>query len=111
MDDLNVKDGSLDKVRINALHQLAQLPCAPLVAMHDVSRVTLGKHLGLEVEEDQVDGEMDDLDRRLARKQTFSYILLPAVVIMNTSRTCAISVQTTGCHCRIRVIRRREIRL
>jgi hypothetical protein len=111
MDDLNVKDGSLDKVRINALHQLAQLPCAPSVAMHDVSRVTLGKHLGLEVEEDRVDGEMDDLDCQLARKQAFSYILLPAVVVMNTSRTCAISVQTTGCHCRIRVIRRREIRL
>jgi histone deacetylase 1/2 len=68
MDDLNVKDGSLDKVRITALHQLAQLPCAPLVAMHDVSRVTLGKHLGLEVEEDQVNSEMDDLDHWLAHK-------------------------------------------
>lgn len=79
MDDLNIKDGSLDKVRFNALHQLAQLPCAPSVAMHDVPRESLGRHLGLEVEEDREDGGMDDLDRRLARKQTFSYDLLPAI--------------------------------
>ena len=75
MDDLNVKDGSLDKVRFNALHQLAQLPCAPSVAMHDVPRETLGKHLGLEVEEDREESGRDDLDRRLARKPAFSYIL------------------------------------
>lgn len=72
MDDLNVKDGSLDKVRFNALHQLAQLPCAPSVGMHDVPRESLGKHLGLEVEEEREDAGMDDLDRRLARKHIFS---------------------------------------
>lgn len=69
MDDLNIKDGSLDKVRFNALHQLAQLRCAPSVEMHDVPRDSLGKHLGLEVEVEREDGAMDDLDRRLARKQ------------------------------------------
>jgi histone deacetylase 1/2 len=76
MDDLNVKDGSLDKVRFNALHQLAQLlPCAaPSVGMHDVPRENLGKHLGLEVEEDRIeDGAMDDLDRRLAREYIVSF--------------------------------------
>ncbi|KAG2361505.1 hypothetical protein BDR07DRAFT_1451549 [Suillus spraguei] len=31
MDDLNVRDGSLDKVRATALQQLSQLPCAPSV--------------------------------------------------------------------------------
>ena len=72
MDDLNVKDGSLDKVRFNALHQLAQLPCAPSVGMHDVPHESLGKHLGLEVEEEREDAGMDDLDRRLARKHIFS---------------------------------------
>lgn len=68
MDDLNTKDGSLDKVRFNALHQLAQLRSAPSVGMHEVPSEGLGKHLGLEAEEDRDDGTTDDLDRRLARK-------------------------------------------
>ncbi|KAN0096985.1 hypothetical protein V8E55_001431 [Tylopilus felleus] len=78
MDDLNIKDGSLDKVRFNVLHQLAQLPCAPSVAMHDVPRETLGKHLGLEVEEDREGAGMDDLDRQLAQHARYLYRLQEA---------------------------------
>jgi hypothetical protein len=44
--------------------------------MHDVPRVALGKYLGLEVEEDRVDGGMDDLDRRLARKHSLTSFCL-----------------------------------
>lgn len=113
MDDLNVKDGSLDKVRFNALHQLAQLPCAPSVAMHDVPRETLGKHLGLEVGEDREEGGMDALDRRLARKQTFSDIRSPLVDMTNVCRTRTIPVQDTGSRGRSRLgrVRRRALRL
>ncbi|KIJ13314.1 hypothetical protein PAXINDRAFT_170594 [Paxillus involutus ATCC 200175] len=79
MDDLNVKDGSLDKVRINALHQLAQLPCAPSVGMHDVPRESLGKHLDVEVEDDREEEDaMDDLDRRLAQHARYLYKLQEA---------------------------------
>jgi histone deacetylase 1/2 len=70
MDDLNVRDGSLDKVRATALQQLSQLPCAPSVGMHEVPRESLGRHLGLDIAEEGADedGGADDLDRRLARK-------------------------------------------
>lgn len=70
MDDLNVRDGSLDKVRATALQQLSQLPCAPSVGMHEVPRESLGRHLGLDIAEEDADedGGTDDLDRRLARK-------------------------------------------
>jgi histone deacetylase 1/2 len=70
MDDLNVRDGSLDKVRLTALQQLAQLPCAPSVGMQEVPKESLGRHLGLEAAEEEADddGSTDDLDRRLARE-------------------------------------------
>lgn len=67
MDDLNVKDGSLDKVRFNALQQLSEIPCVPSVGMHDVPRESLGRHLGFEIDTDRSDSTMNDLDRRLAR--------------------------------------------
>jgi len=67
MDDLNVRDGSLEKVRLTALQQLSQLPCAPSIGMHEVPRESLGRHLGLEDDTDE-DGGTDDLDRRLARE-------------------------------------------
>ncbi|KAG5653375.1 hypothetical protein H0H81_000876 [Sphagnurus paluster] len=59
MEDLNVKDGSLDKVRITALEQLQELISAPSVGMHDVPRESLNEHLGF--------GNDDELDTRLAR--------------------------------------------
>lgn len=74
MDDLNVKDGSLDKVRYNALQQLSEIPCAPSVGMHDVPRESVGKHLGLEVDAGRdEDGVMDDLDRRLTQHARYVY--------------------------------------
>ncbi|KIJ69737.1 hypothetical protein HYDPIDRAFT_104358 [Hydnomerulius pinastri MD-312] len=78
MDDLNIRDGALDKIRYNALRQLAQLPCAPSVAMQDVPKDSLGKHLGVEVEESREDGAMDELDRRLAQHARYVYKLQEA---------------------------------
>lgn len=77
MDDLNVRDGSLDKVRATALQQLSQLPCAPSVGMHEVPRESLGRHLGLDIAEEDADedGGTDDLDRRLAQHSRFVYKL------------------------------------
>ncbi|KIK34484.1 hypothetical protein CY34DRAFT_812853 [Suillus luteus UH-Slu-Lm8-n1] len=77
MDDLNVRDGSLDKVRATALQQLSQLPCAPSVGMHEVPRESLGRHLGLDIAEEGADedGGADDLDRRLAQHSRFVYKL------------------------------------
>ncbi|KAH7922563.1 histone deacetylase [Leucogyrophana mollusca] len=78
MEDLNVKDGSLDKVRATALQQLSQIPCAPSVGMHDVPRQSVGQHLGFEQadgEEGDEDGVADDLDRRLAQHARFVYKL------------------------------------
>ncbi|KAG6845536.1 hypothetical protein H0H87_007780 [Tephrocybe sp. NHM501043] len=63
MEDLNVKDGSLDTVRITALEHLSELIPAPSVGMHDVPRESVSHHLGLDDDEPR-----DDLDERLARK-------------------------------------------
>ncbi|KAI6017011.1 hypothetical protein PISMIDRAFT_687846 [Pisolithus microcarpus 441] len=74
MDDLNVKDGSLDKVRYNALQQLSDIPCAPSVGMHDVPSESVGMHLGLESDADRdEDDDLDDLDRRLAQHARYVY--------------------------------------
>ena len=110
MDDLNIKDGSLDKVRFNALHQLAQLRCAPSVEMHDVPRDSLGKHLGLEVEVEREDGAMDDLDRRLARKQACLTFCRDSADT-DTYRARALSVQVARSHSGIGRIRRGAMRL
>ena len=83
MDDLNVKEGSLDVVRLvftcslidqtpdivicraTALEQLQQLACSPSVPMQDVPRETLGQHLGFGRDEEE---GRDELDERLARQ-------------------------------------------
>jgi histone deacetylase 1/2 len=84
MDDLNVKDGSLDKVRWvggeclaalvtlimlptreNALQQISELTGAPSVGMHDVPRESVGEHLGFGKDEEE---GRDELDERLARE-------------------------------------------
>ncbi|KAH7887373.1 hypothetical protein F5I97DRAFT_1859942 [Phlebopus sp. FC_14] len=86
MDDLNVKDGSLDKVRITALQQLAQIPCAPSVSMHDVPRESLGKQLGLGVDvEKEEDETMDELDRQLAQHARYVYKLQEATAASDES--------------------------
>ncbi|KAK0477696.1 hypothetical protein IW261DRAFT_1594485 [Armillaria novae-zelandiae] len=64
MEDMNVKDGSLEQVRINALEHLRELNSAPSVGMHDVPKENLLKHLGFGKESDT----QDKLDERLAHK-------------------------------------------
>ena len=65
MEDLNIKDGSLDVVRANALEQLQQLTCAPSVQMQDTPRESLHQHLGFGHDEEE---GRDELDEQLARK-------------------------------------------
>ncbi|KAJ7603636.1 histone deacetylase RPD3 [Mycena polygramma] len=64
MDDLNVKDGSLDAVRVQALEHLSELIPAPSVGMQETPRESLAKHLrrGLDCGEAR-----DDLDVQLAQ--------------------------------------------
>ncbi|EMD33755.1 hypothetical protein CERSUDRAFT_142079 [Gelatoporia subvermispora B] len=69
MDDLNVKDGSLEKVKTAVLRNLSELQHAPSVGLHDVPRESLGAHLGLTRRSD----EADDLDKRLAQHSRFVY--------------------------------------
>ncbi|KAF7364126.1 Histone deacetylase [Mycena sanguinolenta] len=73
MEDLNLRDGMLDRVRERALEQLQQLRSAgtPSVGMHDVPRESLGEHLGLTAEEDA----RDELDERLAQHTRYVYAL------------------------------------
>ncbi|KAF5333220.1 hypothetical protein D9611_002826 [Ephemerocybe angulata] len=74
MDDLNVKDGSLDRVRINALEQLRELNPVPSVQMQDTPREPLGTHLGFSFGKD--DGKpRDELDARLAQHARYIYSL------------------------------------
>ncbi|TFK43975.1 histone deacetylase RPD3 [Crucibulum laeve] len=72
MDDLNIKDGSLEKVRVNALEQLQNLPSAPSVGMHDVPRESVGQHLGFGKDDE---GSRDKLDERLAQHSRYIYNL------------------------------------
>ncbi|KAG5649423.1 hypothetical protein H0H81_003952 [Sphagnurus paluster] len=72
MDDLNNKDGLLDKIRITALQQLQELAHAPSVGMHDVPRDSVGHHLGLR--SDHYDTH-DELDLRLAQHARYVYQL------------------------------------
>ncbi|KAK0485376.1 hypothetical protein EDD18DRAFT_1335904 [Armillaria luteobubalina] len=62
MEDMNVKDGSLEQVRINALEHLRE---------HDVPRESLLEHLGFGKESDT----QDQLDERLAQHTRFMYKL------------------------------------
>ena len=92
MDDLNDKDGSLDKVRWvgwpagscvppgtlivlltrkNALRQTSELVCAPSVGMHDVPRENVGQHFGFGRDDEE---GRDELDEHLARKPKLSYM-------------------------------------
>ncbi|KAI0831124.1 histone deacetylase RPD3 [Trametes gibbosa] len=73
MDDLNMRDGSLDRVRETALRYLSQLRPAPSVGLQDVPRESIGEHLGIGDAYEQ--GPLDDLDRSLARHAKFVYNL------------------------------------
>ncbi|KAI0638690.1 histone deacetylase [Trametes polyzona] len=65
LEDLNMREGSLDKIRISVLQHLSELRPAPSVEMQDVPRQGLGEHLGLPGVRAQ--GPLDDMDERLAR--------------------------------------------
>lgn len=114
MDDLNTKDGSLDKVRYvrkiswlklyltmsyreKALRQLSELQFAPSVGMHDVPRRSVGEHLGFG--KDEVEGR-DSLDESLARMPRPSpsdvYTFLKSVT---PTRTYPIRVQPSRVRC------------
>ncbi|KAA1466645.1 hypothetical protein DENSPDRAFT_831510 [Dentipellis sp. KUC8613] len=73
MEDKNVKDGSLDKIRETALRQLSELQPVPSVALQDVPRESVDEHLGLEGA-DEFESR-DDLDDRLAQHSRFVYQL------------------------------------
>ncbi|KAJ6457269.1 histone deacetylase RPD3 [Mycena sanguinolenta] len=64
MDDLNVKEGTLDAVRTQALKQLSDLIPAPSVAMQETPKETLERHLrrGMDCGEAR-----DDLDEELTQ--------------------------------------------
>ncbi|KAI0315160.1 histone deacetylase complex, catalytic component RPD3, partial [Amylostereum chailletii] len=71
MEDMNLKDGSLDRVKCMALRQLAELQPAPSVGLHDVPRESLDRHLGFT--EPGTSKETDELDERLARTSSHVY--------------------------------------
>ncbi|KAK0489860.1 hypothetical protein EDD18DRAFT_1109987 [Armillaria luteobubalina] len=48
MEDMNIKDRSLEQVWINMLEHLRELNSAPSIGIHDVLRESLLKHLGFE---------------------------------------------------------------
>ncbi|KAF7325497.1 Histone deacetylase RPD3 [Mycena kentingensis (nom. inval.)] len=76
MEDMNLRDGALDRVRERALEQLQELGsrCAPSVGMHDVPRQSLAAHLGLSSRRD--DGRpRDELDEKLAQHARYVYDL------------------------------------
>ncbi|KAJ6462484.1 hypothetical protein C8R45DRAFT_1080607 [Mycena sanguinolenta] len=75
MEDLNLREGMLDRVRERALEQLQQLRSAgvPSVGMHDVPRESVGEHLGLAAAEEA----RDELDESLARHTRYVYALPP----------------------------------
>ncbi|KAG6828309.1 hypothetical protein H0H92_008424 [Tricholoma furcatifolium] len=72
MEDLNMVDGLLDKVRTTALQQLQELPGAPSVGMHDVPRHSIGEHLGFRHEHLE---RRDSLDVKLAQHARYVYDL------------------------------------
>ncbi|KAK0489793.1 hypothetical protein EDD18DRAFT_1109943 [Armillaria luteobubalina] len=65
MEDMNVKDGSLEQVRINALEHLRKPNSTPSVEMHDVPKESLLEHLGFRKESDT----QDKLDEWLAPRE------------------------------------------
>ncbi|KAF8920655.1 histone deacetylase RPD3 [Mucidula mucida] len=81
MEDLNVKDGSLETVKINALEQIRALKTAPSVAMQDTPRESLLDELGFGKETT----ERDALDESLAQHSRFVYKLQDSDVSESSS--------------------------
>ncbi|KAF8975988.1 hypothetical protein BDQ17DRAFT_1441288 [Cyathus striatus] len=81
MDDLNVKDGSLDKgYGTGAVQSLA---CAPSVQMQDTPRESVGQHLGFAPVDEQV--PRDDLDEKLAQHARYVYNLQESDTLSSSS--------------------------
>jgi len=72
MDDVNLKDGSLDSVRTSVLKQLSELQPAPSVGLQDVPKQSVGEHLGVSRDDEQ---DVDELDEKLAQHARFVYDL------------------------------------
>ncbi|TFY55262.1 hypothetical protein EVJ58_g8361 [Rhodofomes roseus] len=83
MEDMNVKDGSLDEVRRRVLEQLSELQPAPSVGMQDVPKESLGEHLGFGNANSEE--PMDELDERVAQHTRFVYGLQEAAASDNES--------------------------
>ncbi|OSD02902.1 histone deacetylase RPD3 [Trametes coccinea BRFM310] len=73
MEDMNIRDGSLDRIRETALRYLSELRPAPSVGLQDVPRESLGQHLGVGDAYEQ--GPVDELDEHLAQHAKFVYNL------------------------------------
>ncbi|KAI0364607.1 histone deacetylase [Pilatotrama ljubarskyi] len=73
LEDLNLRDGSLDRNREKILQFLSELRPAPSVEMQDVPREGLAEHLGLPGV--RAHGPLDDMDERLAQHARFVYDL------------------------------------
>ncbi|KAI0781111.1 histone deacetylase RPD3 [Trametes elegans] len=77
MEDMNLRDGSLDRVRDTALRYLSELRPAPSVGLQDVPRESVGEHLGIGDAYEQ--GPIDELDETLAQHAKFVYNLQETV--------------------------------
>ncbi|KAJ7631505.1 histone deacetylase complex, catalytic component RPD3 [Mycena rosella] len=88
MEDMNLRDGELDRVRERALEQLQQLRGmgAPSVGMHDVPRESVGEHLGLTSRRDDEDAR-DELDERLARTLVSFFSFFPTFPFLSSVHT------------------------
>ncbi|KIY50746.1 histone deacetylase complex, catalytic component RPD3 [Fistulina hepatica ATCC 64428] len=69
-DDMNIRDGSIRKVKEEVLENLQHMQHAPSVGMHDVPSESVGEHLGLEYQAAKNDSR-DSLDEDLASKLLF----------------------------------------
>ncbi|TFK47015.1 histone deacetylase [Heliocybe sulcata] len=72
MENLNLKEGYLQRTLEKTLEHLGSLPCAPSVQMQDVPRESVGAHLGWRLEDEE---PQDDLDKSLAQHARFVYKL------------------------------------
>ncbi|KAI4294658.1 hypothetical protein K525DRAFT_261354 [Schizophyllum commune Loenen D] len=75
MEDLNVKEKSLETVKNIALKNLNDIKGPPSVQMQDVPRQPLGDHLKTKRLEGEEDDERDNLDKRLAQHARYVYDL------------------------------------
>ena len=105
MEDMNVKDGSLDKVRVKALEQLRDLQPVPSVGLQDTPRESLGAHLGFGKDDQE---KRDQLDELLARM--YCFYLYEEILINLFRRAYSLCIQPPRIRYRIIVVFRRRRR-